>query len=469
MKRLRAKLSNLKIKWKLALGAALLLSVLFLTYNVFQFLVMNNWIVRHEQQIIENHMQELQAYYQDKQERLSPELIHNSATFVTKVNEKFQSIRIIDNHGKVLLSVSDGVPESWVQPENTTTKQVQLLRHGEDRLLIVRTPLMDGSFVGTIEIVKNLETLDELINQSLLVMIATGIGAIILSLFGGVILAKHLLTPVREMSDTVDRIKKHGLKERVHVSDNHDEISELALHFNGLMDQIEASFEQQRQFVEDASHELRTPLQVMKGHLSMIDRWGKDDPAVLNKSLKSSLREVDRLTHLVQDLLELSRLDSERYERTELEQIEVAPVIKAVVKNFEPLDENYVFRFEDGDCSCKLLIRRTHLEQLLVILLDNAMKYSSDVKQIDVRLQKENDNVEIAVQDYGIGIPEDELPHVFERFYRVEKSRNRKKGGYGIGLSIAKRITEKYDGSIQIESELNQGTSVIVTFPVDGS
>jgi len=468
MKYCRNKLANLKIKWKLTLGVTSLLIVLFLTYNIFQFLVMNNWVIRHEQQTIQNNMKEVMAYFQDKQENLSTDLIQNSSSFLTKANEKHQMIRILDNNKNILLSVTNEVPVHWIKPETVTMEQVELMKHGEDRLLIIRSPITDAQFVGTVEIVKNLETFDQLIDQLLIVMIAIGIGAVILSFFGGIIASKQLLSPVRDISNSVERIKKLGLKERVQVNETHDEISELAMHFNELMDQIEKAFAKQRQFVEDASHELRTPLQVIKGHLSMVDRWGKDDPEVLNKSLKSSLREVDRLTRLVKDLLDLSRLDSDYYEQYEIEKIEVVPLIEDTIQNFQMVNPDFEFVFEHEDITKRqLLIQKNQLEQLLIILMDNAIKYSSDQKKIEVYVSISNDQFNIKVKDYGIGISADELTNVFDRFYRTDKSRTRKKGGYGIGLSIAKRIIEKYHGSINIKSELNKGTSVIVQIPLE--
>ena len=159
-----------------------------------------------------------------------------------------------------------------------------------------------------------------------------------------------------------------------------DEISELAIHFNELMDQLETSFNQQKQFVEDASHELRTPLSVLNGNLMMLNRWGKDDREVLVKSLASSLKEVDRMDKLVKDLLELSRLDSEKTIDTAIPLIDPIKVIEKVVSDFQIMHPEFEFtlQFLDG---AFLLIREGHLEQLLTILIDNAIKYSKDEKE----------------------------------------------------------------------------------------
>ncbi|WP_261381628.1 histidine kinase dimerization/phospho-acceptor domain-containing protein [Paenibacillus cremeus] len=124
-------------------------------------------------------------------------------------------------------------------------------------------------------------------------------------------MSKQLLTPIQSLAETIQNIKTRGLHERVRPMNNNDELSRLAQHFNDMMDQLEAAFQQQKQFVEDASHELRTPLTIMKGHLSLLQRWGKDDPLVLNISLEAALQEFKRMEGIVQELLELTRAENQ--------------------------------------------------------------------------------------------------------------------------------------------------------------
>ena len=347
------------------------------------------------------------------------------------------------------------VPSQLVQSE-----QFELVKSGDDRLLVYREPLVDTNYVGTIEIVRNMEIFDGLLEQFSLVMFLTGIGAVFLSLVGALFLSKQIVRPIQAISHSLTRIKKFGLEERVKVPPAQDEISELAIHFNELMDQLETSFNQQKQFVEDASHELRTPLSVLNGNLMMLNRWGKDDREVLNKSLASSLREVDRMDKLVKDLLELSRLDSEKTVDATIPMINPINVIEKVVNDFEMTHPEFMFSLQLFDGTL-LPMKEQHLEQLLTILIDNAIKYSNDDKRVTIHYQHR----ELTIQDFGIGIPKEDVLHVTDRFYRVEKSRNRKKGGYGIGLSIALKLMETYKGSLVIESQLGKGTSVKLVFP----
>ena len=442
---------------KIILWATVLMIGLFVSYNILQYYVMNSWMIHYEEQSIEKKMNTIQNYYSNQ--KLSVQFIKENESFINSINEKSETIRILDIEGKNIVAVSDDellhVPSQLVQNE-----QFELVTSGDDRLLAYREPLVDTNYVGTIEIVRNMEIFDGLLDQFSLVMFLTGFGAVFLSLVGALFLSKQIVRPIQAISHSLTRIKKFGLEERVNVPPAQDEISELAIHFNELMDQLEISFNQQKQFVEDASHELRTPLSVLNGNLMMLNRWGKDDREVLNKSLASSLREVDRMDKLVKDLLELSRLDSKKTVDATISLINPRNVIEKVVNDFEMTHPEFMFSLQLFDGTL-LPMKEQHLEQLLTILIDNAIKYSNDDKRVTIHYQHR----ELTIQDFGIGIPKEDILHVTDRFYRVEKSRNRKKGGYGIGLSIALKLMETYKGSLVIESQLGKGTSVKLVFP----
>jgi two-component system sensor histidine kinase ArlS len=456
--------AKLKLKWKLVLWSTLLMMGLFVSYNLLQYFVMNSWMVRYEEQSIERKMDTTQEYYskQDNQ-KLSIRMIKESKSFLESINEKSETIRILDQYGRSIVAVSEeellNAPKRSVQKE-----QFELQKMGDDRLLVFRKPLVETNFVGTIEIVRNLEIFDGLLEQFGIVMLLTGIGAFFLSLLGAIFLSKQFLKPIQDISYTLTRIKKYGLEERVLVHQSQDEIAQLAIHFNELMDELEESFNRQKQFVGDASHELRTPLSVLQGNLMMLKRWGKNDPDVLNKSLTSSLREVERMNQLVKDLLELSRLDSEITNGPDIQMIEPKQVIEKVVNDFRMTHPDFEFHLFLAD-QATIAMTESHLEQVMTILVDNSIKYSDLERKLVIQYHSKSFSNEIIVQDFGVGIPEEEIPFVTNRFYRVEKSRNRKTGGYGIGLSIAQKIMDTYGGSMRIESELGKGTSVTLTFP----
>lgn len=199
----------------------------------------------------------------------------------------------------------------------------------------------------------------------------------------------------------------------------------------------------------------------------MLNRWGKNDAAVLDKSLKSSLKEVERLTNLVQELLELSRAENSLINPVDVEPINVLATVQHVVRNFEVLYDNYEFKIRHSHENLYVNISSRHLEQILIILLDNAVKYSKkEEKEVVIDCSLINEKVSLKVMDKGIGIPEEDIPYILNRFYRVDKARSRKQGGLGLGLAIAKRWIEKYHGTINIESKEGEGTNVTAVLPL---
>ncbi|MEH7460314.1 histidine kinase dimerization/phospho-acceptor domain-containing protein, partial [Bacillus sp. JJ1127] len=372
IKNIMQRIRNLPIKWKLTLWSTTLLFVLFVLYSLLQFVVINKWTVDYEQKQMNRQIKEIAVYFQDKNETLSQKTFEDSKDFLNNMIDKHQMIRIIDKDGKSILSVSHDFNQKWVSPKYSKKSESYIKRYLEDRILIERVPIQTKGFTGTIEIATNLESFDHLLKGIFVVMVVAGIGGLILSFLGGTIIAKKLLSSVQNITDTMNRIKKNGLNERVPVRENSDELAKLAILFNELMDDVETSFIQQKQFVEDASHELRTPLTIIQGHLSMLNRWGKNDPEVLNKSLLSSLKEVDRLNKLVSELLELSRADSEQIHPLATEPVHVNTILKQVIQNFKVIQTDFQFHIEMQAEEAYVSIPSSYLEQIMIIVMDNA-------------------------------------------------------------------------------------------------
>jgi two-component system sensor histidine kinase ArlS len=467
---------NMPIKFKLILWSALLLFILFVCYNILQYSVLNTWMVKEEKNVIEQKMKETQAYFHERSNAkiLTDQDLSKSSGYLERISGNHQVIRILNSDGKIIVAASKDVPDEIIPLKNVKTLEYDQLQSHENRYLILRSPLAMDKGSGTIEIIQSMEIFDGLLHQFLIVMMIAGFGSIVLSGIGGIIIAKQLLKSVKTILHTMKKIKKTGLHERVPSYGSKDEITEIGELFNETMDKLEESFMQQKQFVEDASHELRTPIAIIRGHLTLLHRWGKHDPKLLDDSLISALEEVELLSNLVSELLELSRADSENHNE-QIEWIDPIPVMENTLRNIQILHEDFEFIIDmkniEGN---KIAIHPRHLEQILVILLDNAVKYSKNRKWIKCTIQKKNHTVQIEVTDRGIGIPKQDIPLVFNRFYRVDKARGRKQGGHGLGLAIANKLMEKYNGTIQIKSEMNEGTIVTLHFhsyqsPIDNN
>lgn len=461
--------SRLPIKWKLTLWSSVLLFLVFIAYNTVQYFFVEKWMMRQEEQAAEQTMREILNFALERESTFAGDDLHEMRSFLQKINQHNQRIRILDEQGVPVAVVSDGIEDSMAAAITSVPREPWRSAHISGNLLLMERPITIFQFVGTVEIVKNIQEFEQLSGALFRFMAVGCLVAVIVSGLGGRLLARQLVKPLQAMNQTMKNVKQKGLSERVEFYDNHDELATTMSMFNEMMDKLERSFQQQRQFVEDASHELRTPIAIVEGHLGMLRRWGKHDPAVLEESLQISMEELSRLKALVEELLVLTR--AEHLELDEAVAVcEPEQVISQTIKNVKVLHPAFHIERDlqvlSGVC---LAISVEHLEQILLILLDNAVKYSQERKKIAVRATVIEERVCLEISDAGIGIPAKDLPYVTDRLYRVDKARNRKNGaadGNGLGLSIAKRLVERYHGALAIESVEHEGTTVKVFLPI---
>jgi len=456
---------TLNIKWKLTLWSAFHLILLFFFYNLLQFSILQGWVHNHEKDIIRKNMEEAVVYLHSIE---ASGKVTDSRYYLNVLNERHQLIRIVNERNVPVVTVTNKVDEDWVAPRYADMEPEEQTSPTGDTLLVYRQPIDFGSERFTVEIVRNMENFESLITLITSLLVATGLISIVLSLIGGRMIAYQLLNPINAMIRTMKGIREKGLKERVQIRNPQDELTELSTMFNELMDSLSKSFDQQQQFIEDASHELKTPLAIIHGHLSLIKRWGKDDPEVLERSIQLSLNETNRLIHMVSELLILTRADgADASVYGPPGPIKIRPAVEEIVENFQTLNPEFRISVQlelTGDFM--LPVRKSHLQQLLIILFDNAIKHARESKEIRVAAEAENEVVKLSVKDYGAGIPQEDLPLVTNRFYRVDKARSRKEGGNGLGLSIAKRLLDDYGGRLEIDSVYGEWTEVTIHFPL---
>ena len=362
--------------------------------------------------------------------------------------------------------------QSWNDGEligNDSKTQIKKLKNGQT-IFQTSMPIISNKsrvLIGYLAITNRLDNLKQLkeeLNQlALSILFVSAIIAIVL----GYLLSNQMTKPIKKIQEIISSISEENIStKRIKVSEKNDEFAIVSEHFNELLDKISFYIEQQKHFVEDVSHELRTPVAIVEGHLKLLNRWGKDDPEVLEESLQASLVELQRMKTLVQEMLDLSRAPQvkEQYKDATTNVTEVA---KQVVHNFRVLYPEFTFTFDDDlKRDLWIPIYLNHLEQVVIILMDNAVKYSLNRKEIILSLSKGEEHVEIAVQDFGMGMTEEDRRKVFSRFYRVDKARSRERGGNGLGLSIAKELIESYDGEISVTTLLNHGSIFKITLPL---
>lgn len=454
------KLPTISLQKKLVLSCS---SAIFLTFCLFSFLEYNSvskWMLNREKLAVKRTMMDVTMYYKD----LQANDIRQSKDLLRSLNDKDQLIRIYDQNGNVLVSDKNGL-FPVLEPRPVNTSEIGKLSTEENDTIVFRSPLKADGFQGTIEVVRELNSYEKMMDHLFFVMISFGVAAILLSALIGFFLARQLLKPVRDLATAMKRIKANGFQERVKVSKRKDELTDFSNLFNEMMDELEQSFLQQKQFIEDASHELRTPVSILEGHLSLLNRWGKKDPAILDESLEACLQEVSRLKKLTLNLLDLTRAENSRMILSQ-EFIDVNQILDQLVKNFEVIHPDFQFELMVAQNMKPISMIEQHLQQVLIILMDNAVKYSDEHKYIKVSARQNEKETILSVEDQGIGIPQKYVNEVFNRFFRVDKARNRENGGTGLGLSIAKRIIEKYQGYIEIESQLGIGTTITIVLPL---
>lgn len=381
------------------------------------------------------------------------------------------SITIYNPSGDVVFS-NENVPDNGMPHFSETENHVLKVENtkGKIHMKIYQKIFSDKThrLTGYLIVDNSMDQQNHVLKSIRNWMIGLSIIAIIVFVGLSYLIVNSVVQPIKKMSQISHDINEDPTNKR-RVPDLHrnDELGELATSFNEMLDRMQAYMQQQKQFVGDVSHELRTPVAVIEGHLNLLERWGKDDPQVLEESIQASLQESKRMKHLIQEMLDLTRaeqVDLQYPDKT----ADVNEVLNRTVNDMRMIHQDFTITYDDSDLAPDTIIKiyRNHLEQILIILIDNAIKYSTDRKEILVDAATEKDKVKISVQDFGEGIAPDEQDKIFNRFYRVDKARTREKGGNGLGLAIAQKLVESYHGKISVSSTLGSGSKFMIEFPL---
>lgn len=399
---------------------------------------------------------------------------------IARPGQVVQVLQIIDGRFFLLDQTSDlegrVLPSADIEPGSTELRY----RTAEFDDADVRTALLpivsadDRLTLGVIIVVEPLDpvyrTLDLL--QELLVL-GGGVG-LALAAVGGWLLAGRALKPVDHVTATATAIAKSGgspqaLSTRLIVPETGDELARLAATFNQMLDQIEQAFTVQRRFIADASHELRTPLTAIRGNIDVLLRQAKIDEmpsrADTIEALDDVRRESTRMARLLGDLLTLARADAPAADADlRREPVALDVVARDAVTTARALSAGQRMTL-DAPRPITVLADPDRLQQLLLVLLDNAIRYTPPDGEIAVSVRRDGDLARLAVSDTGAGIADEHLPYLFDRFYRADTARGRAGGGTGLGLAIARAIARGHGGEIAVSSVLGAGSVFTVTLP----
>ena len=275
---------------------------------------------------------------------------------------------------------------------------------------------------------------------------------------------RTITRPIGELNEGISRMSKGDLSARVRVRGN-NEFAGLARAFNSMSERLEQLDKSRSQFVSNASHELKTPLSTMKILIETLMYQDPPDPAMTKEFLNDANQEIDRLNRIVSDLLTLVNIDNGM--KLNLAELDIGALLQEQVKRLSPLArENGV----ELDCAVKEALEvngdATKLQQVVYNIIDNAIKYTPRGGEVHCTLARSGRKAVIRVSDTGVGIPAEDLPHIFDRFYRVDKARSRETGGTGLGLSIVKQFVLLHGGTIDAKSAPGKGSTFIIELPL---
>ena len=337
---------------------------------------------------------------------------------------------------------------------------------GQQPIRVITMPiLLEGKLINLVQVGTSLEAVQETLRNLKIFLFTAVPSVLILAALFLRFMARRALKPISRIIDTAREIGQgQELSKRIPVLKIKDELGQLALTFNEMMNRLENSFAQMRQFSSDASHELRTPLTVLKGQNELILSKQRK-PEEYQEVISSNLEEINYMSKVLEDLFVLSKSD-ENQVNLDYKPVDLRALVEEVFKHAEILAE---------EKNIKIIIAflepieikgdEVRLRQMVWNVLQNGIKYTQQGGELKISLQNEGDFALLTIQDTGIGIPEEDLPLIFNRFYRVDKARTRDEGGSGLGLSICRQIAEAHKGKIEVESKLGVGTRFKIRLP----
>lgn len=347
-----------------------------------------------------------------------------------------------------------------------TVSSVQLA-DGTDVRVLTRPIMVQRQIIGNVQVAASLQTVNQATDKLLGIMLVGGGLAVLGSIALGMWLSDRALKPIDDITQAAAHIANaEDLSMRLPWNGPMDELGRLTSVYNSMMDRLEKLFSVQRRFVADVSHELRTPLTAIRGNLDLIRRYGSDEA-----SLEAIDSEASRMSRMVGDLLLLARADAGGM-AIELDVVDVDTVVAEVYKQAQVLAKDRQLEINLGPFEpVRVRGSSDRLQQLLLNLVSNALKFTADGGKITLCLMRNETHAILQVRDTGVGIAAEHLPRIFDRFYQAEPSRTRENPneGAGLGLSIARWIADAHHGKIEVESKEGQGTVFTVLLPLENA
>lgn len=379
-------------------------------------------------------------------------------------------VQVTDIDGRPIASTRNlsGTPVSIPPSALSNARQQGLSFANVNGLRVAVVPLSSDRALGFATVAEPLSMVEEGLSRLRRNFLAGGPLILLLASAGGYFLARKSLASITSMNLQTQRITAERLSSRLDVTNPRDELGQLATTINDLLTRLETSFKEQQRFIADASHELRTPLAVLRGETEVaLEKPRTTDE--YQESLALIKDEAERLSRIVEDLFILARQPIDTPAALMKEPLSLNHAVSDCARAARVLAIRKGVQLKSEVDSSSIVLNGDEelLKRMILNLLDNAVKFTTEGGQVSIRLARQNGHAQITVRDSGIGILPADQPHVFDRFYRVDKARSRALGGAGLGLSIVRWIVDAHEGKIDVESTPGKGSAFTVELPLD--
>jgi len=468
----------LPIRWRLTVFNALAIGAILLISGLVLFLLVREALLSGVEDTVRSRTYEAARTVE------SGSTLEGEETERLTLDGVFVFVR--DGNGGILTQTVDLSAEAedsesvWSQALQSGSPQGGTIEVSEDNpAYIYAVPVKpESGQARVVEAGQSYEGVHKTIETFGAALVAVVVGAFLLSVIGAYLLARTALSPVGAVAGSARKITESDLSERLPVKNPKDEIGSLTATINGLLSRLEAAFarreealsrqeetlSRQRRFVADASHELRTPLTTIEGYAEMLEEWALRYPQTAHESVHAIREESKRVRDMVEGLLGLAQGDEGA--DLELRPQDLGAVATDVVRTARAVaGSRLTIEYSPPEHDVIAAFDRPRIRQAISILLDNAIKYTSQGGKVKVEVQEREGRAELVVSDTGIGISREQLPLVFERFYRADQARTR--GGAGLGLAIARQIAEAHGGTIEARSEPGRGSTFTLRIPLN--
>lgn len=462
MKKIKLSKFQLTLKQKWTLSTSLVIFFSYATICIIIYFALYTWLIHQEELNAVRTVDDLTDFFHTQGQSISINELKDNTGLLKSIVHQNQTVRLYNMDGYEVLRINDYSPSANINyPIDEIQKTVvEKLSLDHKEVIVVNRLVQIGFFQGIIQLIHPLDTFHSMMRYVLTVLIIAGIGALFIAVTMSHYLVHIIMKPLKDLRNSMTRVKEKGFQENIHFTYHHDdEIGDLLKIYRSMMNELEVTFMRQQQFVSDASHELRTPIQAIEGHLSLIKRWGKDDPQVLEESLDLAIDEVQRMKKMIEELLSLARNEGKEEASCDIEKV-LNTVIEELEVVYSNAKMNVVF---DGE-KRMAQISENAFAQIVRNIIENGIRYNENIPIIQIHVHYFTENIFMTIQDNGIGISREHLPFIFDRFYRVDRSRSNG-GGTGLGLSISKMLANKYQVEMDVSSSVGKGTTFTLRLP----